>query len=395
MVTDTVTTVGSWLTDRTYAKSGVNEVVGYDPVKGTKLWSVPLPGEICAASRHVEDGRTALVFRPSKPTPQLKYPACSEGAALDLDAGRLLWKKSVTGGSRGDRAVAWDEVTIGAGTVAAGGVQGGAAWDLASGKEHWRPQENAEGCSDMGYGGGGGLVAVRRCGDSDNRYVTIQNLDPVTGAPLSSYKMPTGVEYASIVSSKPLVVAADVGDTADDGSGISDFFSVDEKTGRLKAKITADADRYAGECRSTEVEKCEKLVVGNGRLYVPTEEHEGVNEIVAFDLATGRLTGQKLDSGADARVSPVRMDGGDLIAYRTPGYERGGQIVSVDGGSFKETLLLRTSAERTLRSAELGLAEREGMIYRDGRLYLADHFVSKPSAVVKETRYLALVFATR
>ncbi|MFJ8693559.1 hypothetical protein ACIRED_11600, partial [Streptomyces roseolilacinus] len=157
VVTDTVTTAGSWLTDKTYAKSGVNEVVGYDPVKGTKLWSVPLPGEICSSTRHVKDNKTALVFQPSKPTPQVKYPACSEVGVIDLDAGKMLWTKSVTGASRGDRKVAWDEVTIGANTVAAGGTHGGAAWDLASGKEYWRPQENTEGCYDMGYGGGEGL----------------------------------------------------------------------------------------------------------------------------------------------------------------------------------------------------------------------------------------------
>ncbi|MCP9944100.1 PQQ-like beta-propeller repeat protein [Streptomyces somaliensis] len=402
VVADTVTTAGSWLTDRTYAKSGVNEVVGYDAAKGTKLWSVPLPGEICAATRHVKDNRTALVFQPSKPTPQVKYPACSEVGVVDLDTGRMLWTKSVAGASQGDRKVAWDEVTIGADTVAAGGTHGGAAWDLATGKELWRPQEDAEGCYDMGYGGGEGLVAARKCGDGDNQYVTIQNLDPVTGAPLSAYRMPAGVEYASVVSTRPLVVAADVGDTAGDGSGISDFFSIDEKTGKLKAKIVADAERYAGECRSTDVENCEKLVVGNGRLYLPTEQHEGsgedynrVNEIVAFDLATGKLTGQRLDSGTNAQVFPVRMDGGDLIAYRTPGYERGGQVVSVDGASFKETVLLRTPVERAISNAERGLAERERMIYRDGRLYLADRFVSKPSTVVKETRYLALVFTTR
>lgn len=402
VVTDTVTTAGSWLTDKTYVKSGVNEVVGYDALKGTKLWSLPLPGEICSASRHVKDNKTALVFQPSKPTPQVKYPACSEVGVIDLDAGKMLWTKSVTGASRGDRKVAWDEVTIGANTVAAGGTHGGAAWDLASGKELWRPQENAEGCYDMGYGGGAGLVAARKCGDTDNQYVTIQNLDPVTGTPLSSYKMPTGVEYASIVSTRPLVVAADVGDTAGDGSGISDFFSLDEKTGKLKAKITADAERYAGKCRSTDVENCEKLVVGNGRLYVPTEAHEGsgedynrVNEIVAFDLATGKLTGQKLDSGTNTQVFPVRMDGGNLIAYKTPGYERGGQIVSVDGGTFKETVLLKTPVDRAISNAERSLAEREDMLYRDGRLYLADYFVSKPSTVVKETRYLALVFTTR
>ncbi|MFF8385117.1 PQQ-binding-like beta-propeller repeat protein [Streptomyces kanasensis] len=402
VVTDTVTTKGSWLTEKTYVKSGINEVVGYDPHKGTKLWTVPLPGEICAASRHVKDGKTALVFQPSKPTAQLKYPPCSEVGVVDLDAGKLLWTKSVAGGTGGDRKARWDEVTIGASTVAAGGTDGGAAWDLATGKEYWRPQANTENCKDLGYGGGEGLVAVRQCGDSGNKHVLVQNLTPTTGAPISSYKMPAGVEYAAIVSTKPLVAAADVGRTAGDGSGISDLFSIDEATGKLKVKIAVDASRYAGKCRSTEVEQCEQLVVGNGRLYLPTESHEGpgedynrVNELVAFDLTTGKLVGQKLDSGANTTVFPVRMDGGNVIVYKSPGYERGGQIVSLDGGTFQETVLLKTPADRAIRSTETILADREDMIYQDGRLYMADYFISKPSTVVKETRYLALVFTTR
>ncbi|WP_149179866.1 PQQ-binding-like beta-propeller repeat protein [Streptomyces sp. TRM49041] len=402
VVTDTVTTKGSWLTEKTYVKSGVNEVVGYDAEKGTKLWTVPLPGEICGASGNFKDGKAAVLFQPAKPTKEQKYPPCTEVGAIDLTAGKMLWTKSVEGATSGDRKARWDEVTIGANTVAAGGTNGGAAWDLASGKELWRPQANTEGCYDMGYGGGEALVAARKCGDSNNKYVVIQNINPATGAPISSYKMPAGVEFASVVSSKPLVVAANVGRTATDGSGISDFFSIDEKTGKLKAKISVDADRYAGKCRSTEVENCAKLVVGNGLLYVPTEPHDGpgddynkVNEIVAFDLNTGKLNGQKIDSGDKTEVYPVRMDGGNLIVYKTPGYERGGQIVSVHGGSLKQTVLLKTPADRTSRDAEIGLWEREDMIYQDGRLYLADYFVSKPSTVVKETRYLALVYTTK
>ncbi|MEV5444014.1 PQQ-binding-like beta-propeller repeat protein, partial [Streptomyces sp. NPDC052644] len=401
-VNDMVSTAGSWLTDKTYAKSGVGEVVGYDPTKGTKLWTVALPGDICAATHHVKDNKTAVVFAAAKPTPQKKYPGCTEVGVIDLDAGKMVWRKSVTGGSIGDRTVSWAEITIGANTVAAGSVHGGAAWDLATGKELWRPQENAENCRDQGYGGGEGLVAVRTCGDLDNPTVTIQNLNPTTGAPLSSFTMPTGVEYASVISTKPLVVAADVGDTAGDGSGISDFFSIDENTGKLKAKITADAERYAGDCETTGVEKCKHLVVGNNRLYLPTERHEGgtgsdggpsrVNEVVAFDLATGRLTGQRLDSGVNGEVVPVRMDGGNLIAYKLPAYEVGGQIVSVDGASFKETVLLKTPVDRAINDAERDLYDRDPLLYKDGRLYMADRFIMKRPA--SDPRYLVMVLTT-
>lgn len=400
VVTDSVSVRGSWLTDKTYVKTGVDSLVGYAPDKGTKLWTIPLPGEPCAASRHTKDGRTAIVFRPAKPSKEQKFPPCTEVAAVDLDAGKLLWTKSVDGGTAGDRKTTFDEVTIGANTVAAGGTRGGAAWDLATGKEYWRPQDNAENCYDSGYGGGEGLVAVRRCGPVDGKTVLIQNLNPTTGAPISTYKMSTGVEYASVVSTKPLVVAADVGDSAGDGSGISDFFSIDESTGKLKAKIAADADRYAGKCPKTEVESCEKIVVGNGRIYLPTEEHEGsgdsgrTNEIVAFDLSTGKTAAGKADAGERGELHPIRMDGGNVIAFKRGPYDKGSQIVSIDGGTFKQTVLLETPAERAIRDAVLTLGDREA-VYRDGRLFLADRFVSKPYGSSSAPRYLVLAFTTK
>ncbi|WP_254712076.1 PQQ-binding-like beta-propeller repeat protein, partial [Streptomyces sp. TRM64462] len=401
VVTDSTQTAGSWLTDKTYAKTGVDSVVGYDPEKGTQLWKLDLAGEACGASRHVKDNKTAILFKPAKPTKEKKYPPCSEVGVIDLDSGKLLWSKNITGGTIGDRKMSWDEVTIGADTVAAGGTSGGAAWDLATGKEYWRHEDNAERCRDTGYGGGEALVAVRKCGASDGGWVVIQSLNPTTGAPASSYKMPAGVEYASIVSSKPLVVAADVGDSAGDGSGISDFFSIDETSGKLKAKIAVDAERFNAKCPKTDVEKCEKVVVGNGRIYVPTEQHEGggdesgrTNEIVSFDLATGKPTTDKADAGDRSELWPVRMDGNNLIAYKATPYDKGPQIVSIDGGSFEQTVLLETPADRTIRMATRTLAERE-LIYRDGRLYVSDRFLSKPYGSSSEPRYLVLAFTTK
>ncbi|CAM5401835.1 hypothetical protein SBADM41S_01091 [Streptomyces badius] len=43
VVKDIVTVEGSWLTDKAYVKTGINEINGYDRDKGTKLWSFPLP----------------------------------------------------------------------------------------------------------------------------------------------------------------------------------------------------------------------------------------------------------------------------------------------------------------------------------------------------------------
>ncbi|MEV0447117.1 PQQ-binding-like beta-propeller repeat protein [Streptomyces sp. NPDC050600] len=404
-VEDVTDVSGSWITDKAYVKTGVNSVVAYDLDKGTVLWTLPLTGQVCGASSHVTaDGKTPILFEATKRLPPKNYQPCTEVGLIDLTTGKLVWSTSVTGGSAGDSKAKFSEVTLSGATVAAGGTDGGAAFDVANGNPRWKPQTNSENCYDMGYGGGEGLVAARKCGPYGSQYVLIQNLNPTTGAPISQFKMPAGTDYASVVSTKPLVVAADVGDTATDGSGISDFFSLDEKTGKLKAKITADSERYAARCRSTEVENCSKVVVGNGRLYLPTEEHEGstgeygdeTNEIVAFDLASGKPVPAKADAGDRYTLVPLRMDGGAVIAYKLPPYDKGGKIVSIDGSTMKETTLLENPVEKGINSPERSFSSDYAEIdYADGRLFLSEVMIDKPRSASSTKEYLVVGYSTR
>ncbi|MFE7627460.1 PQQ-binding-like beta-propeller repeat protein [Streptomyces sp. NPDC057509] len=399
-----VTTVsGSWLTDKAYVKSGINEIVGYDRDKGTKLWSIPLDGQVCAATTHItKDFKTAIAFEEAKRTKTTKYASCNQVGALDLATGKLMWSKSVTASSSGDRPVRFDEVTLSGTTVAAGGLDGGAAFDLNTGAERWKPKVSTDGCYDKGYGGGEALAVVRKCGKYDDPQLVIQALNPTTGAPLSSYKMPAGVDYASIVSTKPLVVAADVGDTAGDGSGISDFFSIDAATGKLITRIPADAEKYAANCRSTKVESCQHLAVGNNRLYLPTEEHDGAgedygrtNEIVSFDLTTGKQTGDRADAGERFTVFPLRMDGNNIIAYKEPPYNAGGEVVSIDGSTFKETVLMRNPGDEAVRDAETSFSPNYAeYLYAEGRLYISETMVSEPRKSSFGKEYLVVSFHT-
>ncbi|MEU1436132.1 PQQ-binding-like beta-propeller repeat protein [Streptomyces sp. NPDC005786] len=403
-VTDVTTVNGSWLTDKAYVKTGVNEIVAYDPAKGTKLWSIPLTGQLCAASRHMsKDFKTAIVFEEAKRSATTKYSSCNQVGALDLGTGKLMWNKPVTASTGGDRPVRFDEVTVSGSTVAAGGLEGGAAFDLNTGAERWKPKVSTDGCYDKGYGGGEALAVVRKCGTYDDPQLIIQALNPTSGAPISSYKMPPGVEYASIVSTKPLVVAADVGDTAGDGSGISDFFSIDAASGKLITRIAADGEKYAASCRSTEVESCQHLAVGNNRVYVPTEEHEGAsddygrtNEIVSFDLTTGKPTSDRADAGERYTMFPLRMDGGNLIAYKEPPYDKGGQVVSVDGTTFKQTVLMDNPGDEAARDAETSFsADYAEYVYGGGKLYISETMVSKPrESSLTDKEYLVVSFST-
>ncbi|MFD0137890.1 PQQ-binding-like beta-propeller repeat protein [Streptomyces sp. NPDC127159] len=393
-----VQVAGSWATDKAYVKSGVAEIDGYDPDKGTKLWTIKLPGPVCAVSRYTsEDDRTAILYQSGMPTKDKPSYGCTEVAAIDLGAGRKLWTGSA---KAGDDKISFGNITQSGNTVALGSTSGGAAFDLASGRSLWSPKPG-DTCYDAGYGGGPALVAVRKCGQYGARQLHIQTIDPKSGQVKSEYKMATGIEYASVVSTDPLVVAADVGDSAA-GSGISDLFSIDNKTGALRTKISLPAKTYAARCDGiTQTEACTQIAVGNDRVYVPTKEHEGsaggygeTNEIVAFDLGTGKLNGQRADAGDGYTLCPLRMDGGNIIAYKRPPYDKGGQIVSIDGGSFKPTELLENPSSESVRNAESRFSPDYAEIrYRSGHLYMAQVFADKLSGS-GDGRYLAVAFGT-
>ncbi|MFJ7149627.1 PQQ-binding-like beta-propeller repeat protein [Streptomyces sp. NPDC100445] len=394
---DTIGTTGSWLTDTVYAKSGIAEIVGHDPAKGTVLWTIKLPGPVCAASGHVtSDGLTAITFQPKMPTKN-KTAGCSQVAAIDLAAGKRLWTKSV---KTGDFPITFQNVTVAQHTVAVGSSDGGAAFDIGTGKVLWQPKPD-DTCYDAGYGGGTRLVAVRKCGSYDNRQLHIQTVDPKTGKVISEYKMPDGVEYASVVSTDPLVIAADVGDSAGDGSGVSDYFSIDARTGALLARIPAPGDTYGGHCDGiTRIEGCRQIVAGHGRLYLPTEVHDGTgqynktNEIVAFDLTTGKPARGRAEAGDGYTLSPLRMDGDNVLAYMAPPWDKGGQIVSVDGDSLKTTKLLENPGTRSVHQGESGLLpEYAEILFGKGRLYMSAVFAHKTNpAYGKE--YLLMAFGT-
>ncbi|MEU5123174.1 PQQ-binding-like beta-propeller repeat protein [Streptomyces asoensis] len=392
---DNVGVKGSWVTDKAYVKTGVNKITGYDLDKGTELWSVALPGPVCEASRFAtDDFRTAVTFQAST----ADTAACDQIAAIDLVAGKQLWRKTV---NSGDYPVRFDNVTVSGNTVALGSTSGGAAFDIGSGKVLWSPKP-ADTCYDAGYGGGPKLVAVRKCGAYDNPELHIQTIDPASGKVLSEYKLATGIEYASVVSTDPLVVAADVGDSAGDGSGISDFFSIDNKTGKLRTRISVPGDQYAADCEGiTRIEACTGLAVGNDRIYVPTEEHDGTgdysrtNEVIAFDLATGKQTGQRADAGDGYTIYPLRMDGSNLIAYKRPPYDKGGQVVSISGSSFKQTTLLQNPSTESVRDLETSLSpEYAEVLYAKGRLFMSEVFADDGGTSGGDPQYLAVVYGT-
>ncbi|MCC2278432.1 hypothetical protein LKL35_23845 [Streptomyces sp. ET3-23] len=395
-VDDLVNVKGTWVTDQVFAKSDVYKVVGYG-LSGGKKYEIPLDGEICWASQQVTpDGKTAVLVKESKPTPDKKYGGpCDQVVALDLNNGKKLWQKAA---KAGDQPVSFGEVTVGGGTVAAGGTSGGAAWSLSDGKELWTPKAGDD-CRDDGYGGGTKLVAVRRCGDYARPQMQVQTLDPATGGIKSTYKVPAGLNYVHVVSTDPLVVAVDAGDHT--GSAASDFLAIDDsaKEGTLRSKVSTQNGKFTPKCESTNVEGCKKVVVSKDTLYLPTQEHQSgnsqevgrVTDIVGFGLSDGQSRG-KVSGAPGSSITPLSLDrDGYLVAYQDPTYKAGGMVIRIDPKTFKTDVLMKNPVDTVEAERKLS-PNYQDVVWSQGRLYMGNGFANKPGPAGLGKDYLALVF---
>lgn len=391
-VGDETGAMGMWVTDQHFVKSGVKEISGYPRAGGRAEWKIPLGGDICWSSPAVtKQGQVAVLFEDGGQSD----PECTEVGLVDVHKGKLLWKKQAKD-SWGD-VVDFDEVTLGAGTVAAGGTGGGAAWS-ADGKELWTPSSDDE-CDDEGYAGGESkLVAVRECGDADPPALQVDTLDPRTGEATSSYKLAAGPEYVHVASTDPLVLGVDTGD-AEPGVSVTDFMTVDDSAprGKLLSKIDILADAYEGDCPATSVEGCTELVIAKSTktLYLgsdqtPDDQYDIGNKIVAFDLKTGRKKGStELEEGVALVPLGLGKDG-SVLAYQEATSSAGGGVWQIDPKSFRMEKLLQNPASST--EMESSFRTDRQLAYAGKRLYLGDELARRRSADVDGDRPLAVVF---
>ncbi|MEW2403355.1 PQQ-binding-like beta-propeller repeat protein [Streptomyces sp. NPDC046862] len=384
---------GSWLTDSVYAKGGVYKIVGYDPASGKAKWTLPLDGQTCAASREVSgDGVAVVVHEEKKRNAKGAAQPCSKITAFRVSDGKKLWTK---GAEISGAAVSFTQVTISGSTVAVGGLYGGAAFDVDTGKSLWAPKVGE--CVDVGYAGGPQLVAVRKCGEWGDEKYEVQLLDPKSGSSKWSYKLPAGIDNAKLISTKPVVFGVDSGEIT--ATGFTDVFSLDD-SGKLRTKITMPEGKYKSDCEVNNVWNCKGVTVGNDKLYVPTEEHDGsgyaqTNEIVSFSLGTGKPTGERVDAGEGYALFPIRMDGPNVIAFKDGPYNKGAQVVSVDASTLKTTKLLETPASRDVLTAISSMVpDSAEMLYADGRLFMGKQLVGKAYSA-DEKRYAALAFGAK
>ncbi|PAM97273.1 hypothetical protein CJI59_35440 [Streptomyces sp. Alain-F2R5] len=364
-----VPAMGTWATDTVFAKGFGSGLKGFRlgaPEASTPAWDLPLPGPLCAVTRHVSaDGRTAVAYAGGGDGPDadpLTLP-CDRLAVVDIDTGEKLWDTELPGAGT-SLAV---NVTMTDGTVAVAWGQGSAAYELTGGKRLWADGAPSA-CEDKGFAGGRGLLALLSCGDSAAPAYRVEKVDPRTGEAQWTYRVARGVKDVYLVSASPAVIAVAAGDYV-----VTDLISLDER-GERRATIRLDRDHQVLDCDRTfsaVVESCGAIVVGGERLYLSEEDH-----IVAFDLATGRPA-EKFDAPAGGEMHPLRMSGEELIAFRPGTGLAPDAVVALDPASRKETVLLLFAGGQEVHA--LDDPALNDILYEHGRVFFAARTVAGPA----------------
>lgn len=367
-----VSALGTWATDKAFAKGIGDYIQGFAPGDDSEdLYKLRFPAPLCAVTRHVSvAGWTAVVYPGQKPDPDadatetaMTLP-CDRLTVFDLDTGEKKWDVKLPGAGTAMSV----NVTMTDGTVLVSWGLGSAAYDMTTGKRLWA-DTTPSACEDTGFAGGKGLIVLQRCGDSGDTEYRVEKVDARTGEPQWTYKVAAGVNTVYLISSEPAVIAVQAGDYT-----VTDLISLDDR-GKARASIQPNRDHQVIDCTETfsgVVESCDTVVVGGKQLYITTDD-----DIVAYDLGTGK-TVFKFDSLPGRPMYPLRMSGGKLIAYRESGDLAPAAVVSLDPATREETPLLLIGGDLDL--VEVGDPKEDDIVYEDGRIYFAAQTLYGPNS---------------
>lgn len=356
---------GMWITDKTAVKAAYKQLVAYNVGDGKPTWDpIAFPEKICAVTPEKTAADKIVVAYMSGSSDRAE---CNQMQEIDLATGAKGWKQEVEDGELFDSTLSV-ELNVSGNVLMVGRSQSGTAYDVTTGKKLYDKKRYGDACFPAGFATGPTkMVQVASCGaGGNNEHDEVQGLDPKTGKVLWTYKYEKGWRVERTYSLDPLVVYA----TNEDKKvwNISTF----TPAGKVLEQVGVDED-FAPECGwailDRDLQGCAGAVVAAGTLYLPTEATTGANEIVAINLTTGKEK-WRVKSPADESMTPLKIEGGNLIAYVQPSYDAGGQVVSIaTGGSDHKPAKLLQNPQ--------GVAEIENSFYSKdidwvgGRFYIS------------------------
>lgn len=388
-VNDVTTVIGAWATDSVYAKSSVNEIQLMDLKTNKKKGTIALKGGVCSATTEMtKDHKVGLVVQETISS----KADCSRMVVVDLDAAKIVMDEKMPNAD----TIGNENVVLSGTTVASAWIGGSAAYDIRTGKKLWAAKAST--CRDKGYKGGKHLYAVVECGDLDTPQITVQRLDPANkGKATWKYEVPKGATNVRIASVDPLVLVTGTGSD----SLTTDVMAISEDK-KLKARIPL-GKRYEKPC-GLEVNACYSIAAADDTIFLATTEHQGssdygrTNEVMAFDFESGHPK-WKAPAGEKRTMFPIRMEGRNVLAYKQPSYDSGGEIVSIEPSKGKQTKLLKMPVSDFGKGEQAFSVSASSLdtpvLYEHGRFFLDDHMISERRPSDEEIPKLAVGFGPK
>ncbi|MEV6664644.1 PQQ-binding-like beta-propeller repeat protein [Streptomyces nigra] len=356
---------GMWITDKTAVKAAYKQVFGYRVADGEEAWDpISFPEKICSVTAQKSSDDKVVVAYMSGSSDRAK---CNQLQQIDLNSGAKGWKGTVAEGGLFDTTLKV-EMSITGKTLMVGRSQSGTAYDVGTGKKMWDKQRYGDKCFPDAFAGGEKLIGVASCdAGGSGEHDEIQVLDPATGKAKWTRKIDGGWRVARVFSVDPLVVYSTNKDKKT--WNISTF---DSASGKRRSQVSVDLE-IGAECGWAILERalqgCGGVVADDDTLYMPTKAIAAANEIVAISLDSGKEK-WRAKSPAEETMLPVKVEDGKLVAYVTPSYDAGGQVVAIplSGGDHDPEKLLQNPA---------GAARIENGFFSkaydwvDGRFYLS------------------------
>ncbi|MER6201600.1 PQQ-binding-like beta-propeller repeat protein [Streptomyces sp. NPDC001586] len=348
---------GQWVVGDTVVKSVWKSLNGYSIADGKEKWTLSFPAEICSLTHQMTaDGKTVVLFKNG----ESDQADCNQLRMVDLKTGKEGWTKEVPKENSFD-LFSGAHLSLTGDSVSVNRITRASVFRVSTGDKLFASP--AEGCMIGAYvGGNGKMISVGTCTDAD-RTVEVKDADPVTGKSTWSFRLPKGFNVTNVYSVDPIVL--DLGNEEKKRSIV-----VLGPDGKQRSTISGEGSfATCLNSFSRSLQNCTPGLADSGTLYLPTSPEAGTgNEIVAFDLASGKVR-WRTPAGDKRTLVPVEVANGQLIAYRTAEYDAGGEVLSIPAGGGTPTALLRHPSGPST-SIESGFSTPNAD-YVDGRFFLS------------------------
>ncbi|MCX4534604.1 PQQ-binding-like beta-propeller repeat protein [Streptomyces sp. NBC_00841] len=364
---------GPWVVGDTVVKGMYRAISGYSAADGKQKWTLKLPADLCSApAQTTTDGKIVIGVKNGT----TDKADCADLQMIDLNTGKAGWKKSIKQNG------IWDmmsdiSLAISGDTVTVGRTGNSNAYRVSDGKELFGKQSGN--CQPYAFAGGTKLIAASSCrtADVDKPQNQIQELDPVTGKPKWTYRPAVGWEVDRVYSVSPLVVSL----TQSEKKKWS-ILAIKEN-GTLRSQLVGDkGDKFAPDCGSAfaifgkSLQGCVGVAADANTFYMATTADSSgtarTNKVVAFDLNTGKPK-WKAAAPAERTMTPLRMEGGNVLLYLEASYNKGGGIATLaPTGGTPQVLLQHPASTSQIESSFYN----PKIVYAGGRSFIASGRVS-------------------